>query len=302
MAVKKEIIPYGGYSNCVRLSNGLAEVIVTTDVGPRVVRYATEGGPNHMCNFPDQMGKSGGNEWRSYGGHRLWHAPEMHVRTYDPDNSPVEYEFTENGVRLTAAVNPDTHIQKIMEISLDPDSTRVRAEHRLINRGWWEIELSVWCLTVLDKGGICVVKQCQTDTDLLPNRTLTLWPYTRMNDARLTWGDQYMVLRQDPAAAGPCKIGYFDEFGFAAYFNHGQLFVKRFEAEAELPYPDWNCNFEAYTNAEMLECESLSPLQILAHDEEAVYCEEWELYDNVPMPDPTDEPAITAALEGKVSL
>ena len=52
----------------------------------------------------------------------------------------------------------------------------------------------------------------------------------------------------------------------------------------------------------MLECESLSPLQVLAHDEEAVYCEEWELYDNVPMPDPTDEPAITAALEGKVSL
>lgn len=302
MAVMKEIVAYGGYEHCIRLRNASAELIVTTDVGPRIVKYATIGGENHMCNFADQMGKSGGSEWRSYGGHRLWHSPEMRIRTYDPDNGPVAYDWIENGVKLTAPVNPDTQIAKIMTITLDEDTSKVRITHEIVNHGWWEIELAVWCITVMAPGGVCIVKQCQTDTDLLPNRTLTLWPYSRMNDPRFTWGDRYIALNQDCTAKTPCKFGYFDEYGFAAYFNHGQLFVKRFEAEPELPYPDWNCNFEAYTNAEMLECESLSPLQVLAHEERAVYDEEWELYDNVKKPDPTDEDAVTAALEGKVRL
>ena len=31
-----------------------------------------------------EKGKTGGSEWHIYGGHRLWHAPEVMPRTYYP--------------------------------------------------------------------------------------------------------------------------------------------------------------------------------------------------------------------------
>ena len=50
---------YLGWTNCVKISNGIVELIVTTDVGPRIIHYGFKGGPNHMKVFPEQAGKSG---------------------------------------------------------------------------------------------------------------------------------------------------------------------------------------------------------------------------------------------------
>ena len=35
----QEKVSYGGWPNCVRLNNGKVELIITTDVGPRVIRF-----------------------------------------------------------------------------------------------------------------------------------------------------------------------------------------------------------------------------------------------------------------------
>ena len=37
---------YGGWKRCLKLSNGKIEMVITTDVGPRVVRYGFEGKEN----------------------------------------------------------------------------------------------------------------------------------------------------------------------------------------------------------------------------------------------------------------
>ena len=44
--VKVENVPCLNLPNCLRLSNGQVEVVVTTDIGPRIVRYAFIGGEN----------------------------------------------------------------------------------------------------------------------------------------------------------------------------------------------------------------------------------------------------------------
>ena len=36
--VEKKKIRYGGWENCIRLSDGKTEIVVTTDVGPRLIR------------------------------------------------------------------------------------------------------------------------------------------------------------------------------------------------------------------------------------------------------------------------
>ena len=89
---------FHGWKNNLRLTNGEVELIVTLDVGPRVIRYGYVDGPNVFKEYEDQLGKSGEVEWQIRGGHRLWVAPEDLTRTYAPDNQPVQSPTT--GIQL----------------------------------------------------------------------------------------------------------------------------------------------------------------------------------------------------------
>ncbi len=84
-----EKISYGGWPNCYRIFDNEAELIVTTDVGPRVIRYGFIGGQNMFKEFVDQLGRSGESSWQPRGGHRIWIAPEIVPETYALYNGPV---------------------------------------------------------------------------------------------------------------------------------------------------------------------------------------------------------------------
>src|SRR6266700_1693345 len=73
--VSVEKVEYKGWKNNLRLSNGEAELILTLDVGPRIISYKLASGKNVLKNFDDQIGKSGEKEWQIRGGHRLWVGP-----------------------------------------------------------------------------------------------------------------------------------------------------------------------------------------------------------------------------------
>src|SRR5437764_14309932 len=89
---KTEKIDYQGWTNSWRLSNGTVELVVTGDVGPRVMRYGFAGGQNFFKEFTAQLGKTGEAAWQPRGGHRVWIAPEDPVNSYAPDNDPVAVE------------------------------------------------------------------------------------------------------------------------------------------------------------------------------------------------------------------
>lgn len=291
-------MPYGGWNNCVQIANGLVDLVVTLDVGPRIIRYGFMNRVNELCEVESTRGLTGGDEWRIYGGHRLWHSPESSPRTYEADNRPVGWEELPDGIRTVQEVEPRTGIQKEMEIRLSSGDSRVWVLHRLTNTGPWPVKLAVWSITAMATGGTEVIPFAGRDTGLLPNRSLSIWPYTRMNDPRLQWGTNYLILKQDPATAHPCKVGMPNESGWAAYFNHGHLFVKYYTHLRSEPYPDLGASYETYTNDFMLEMESLSPLRLLEPGEGAEHTEEWELFDAVLVP--PDEGGIDTILTGKI--
>jgi len=297
--VRIEKVSYGGWENCVRLRNDLVDLIITTDVGPRIIRYGFIGRENEFCEIESTLGLKGGDEWRLYGGHRLWHSPESRTRTYEPDNSPVRWEEIEDGVRTIQDVETLSRIQKEMEITLSPEGTRVRVNHRLINKNPWPVEVSVWAITAMATGGKEVIPHPQRDTDLLPNRLISLWPYTRMNDPRVYWGERYIILKQDPDIKHPFKFGIPNEAGWAGYFNHGHLFIKYYTHHPEKNYPDLGVSYETYTNHFMLEMESLSPLTLLMPDASIEHREEWELFDGIGMPS-DDEDEVQETLKGRI--
>ena len=87
-----DVIEYRGWKNNLRLTNGDVELIVTLDVGPRVIAYRLPGGFNVLKNYDSMMGGTGEPEWQIRGGHRFWLAPEDLTRTYFADNRPVKWE------------------------------------------------------------------------------------------------------------------------------------------------------------------------------------------------------------------
>ena len=274
-------VAYGGWPNCLRLANGSIELIITTDVGPRVIRLGFVGGHNLFKEFEQDMGQTGGDAWRPYGGHRLWHAPEAKPRTYAPDNSPIDFAWDGAILKLMQRTEPDTGIQKVMEIALAQDD-HVEVLHRLVNHNPWDVELAPWALTMMAQGGRAIYPQApyRAHTDyLLPARPLVLWHYTDMSDPRWTWGEKYIQFRQDPNAAKPNKVGFRNAPGWAAYVLKKNVFIKRYALDPDGAYPDFGCNTETFSNADMLEIETLGPMTCLASDGGQVeHVEHWFLF------------------------
>jgi hypothetical protein len=201
----------------------------------------------------------------------------------------------ENGARFTAAVEKHNGIQKSITITLEPDAPRVKVVHSIRNVGLWDIAFAPWAITMLAAGGTEIMPQVDRATGFLPNRNLSLWDYSEMNDSRVTWGKSYITLKQDASKTNPFKLGYNNEAGWAAYFNKGQVFFKFFEPMEDGLYPDNGCCFESYTNGKMLEMETLGEMMELEPDTFTTLVEEWELYP-VAMPDLSDEAKIKQAL------
>src|SRR5271157_6361702 len=185
-----EIVDFGGWPNCSRLSNGEIELVATTDVGPRIIRLGFIGGQNLFKNYPAMLGRTRDPQWLIYGGHRLWHAPEVFPRTYTPDNEPVEHLW--DGATLTLRnLDEPNGIEKEMRLTLAPGSARVDVAHRLVNRNPWAIDLAAWALSVMAPGGRAVFPQedfMPHPDALMPARPLVLWHFTDMSDPRWTWG------------------------------------------------------------------------------------------------------------------
>jgi len=274
--ITSTIISYGGWKRCLRIANGSLELVVTLDVGPRIIRCALIGDKNLFVEYPDQMGKTAGDAYHSYGGHRLWIAPEEKPKTYFPDNRPVEWIQDAEWFHVRPPAET-SGFQKEINIRLDSENARVRVLHRISNVSKAPVTASVWALSVMAPGGTAIFphEPFQPHPDrLLPVRPLVFWSYTEMTDPRWAWGKRYIQLTQSDAK-NPQKIGAFNSLGWAAYLNEDRLFLKRFPAHTDATYPDFGCNCEIFTNHRMLEVESLGPLRSIAPGESLTHEEQW---------------------------
>jgi hypothetical protein len=280
-------INWQGWSNAYEIRNAHLRVVVTADVGPRIVFCGWLDGPNLLHTYADNMGKMGGEKFRLYGGHRLWHAPEDTIRTYYPDNAPVQvHQFDEYGLRLTAPIESTTGIQKSLEIRLTPDQASVTLTHDLTNLNLWEIELAAWALTIMTAGGCAILPlppRGSHDEQLTPTGNLALWAYTNLTDERWTLGNEYILLRQKPILS-PQKIGAWNPTGWLAYAQETALFIKTFSALPGQVYPDMGVNCECFTDQDMLELESLSPLTRLQPHTTLRHQETWHILPAVDLP------------------
>jgi hypothetical protein len=275
-----EKINYGGWPNCIRLFNEETELIVTTDIGPRIIRFGFIGKQNFFYVSPADSGRGGGSEWRIYGGHRLWLAPEEIDISYYPDNDPVSYTFDGNAIKVTQAKETTTGIVKEMEITLSPVKNQVTVLHRLINQSSHAIEVAPWSISALSQGGRAIIPQepfGEGNDYLLPARSLALWQYTKMNDPRWLWGENYIQATQNPSYTSEQKIGLLNKQGWCAYSLNEELLIKKFDFIPDAIYPDYGSNNEIYINENFLEIETLGPLTAIPPAGSVEHIEHWLL-------------------------
>lgn len=273
-----EIESHGGWQRCARLEKCGVRLWISLDVGPRVLHASLDDGPNLLAEVAEQRGMTGGSEWRLYGGHRLWIAPEDPVLTYQPDNEPVAHEWDGSALLLWQAPEPLTGLRKELRVELVEEGA-VSLLHRIVNESDRTHLLAPWALTCMAPGGRCLIPNepaLSHEEALLPARSMALWSYTDLGDPRFRFRAGFMELRQDPAATTPQKIGMMNRQGWAAYLLGRQLFIKRFPYLPDGVYPDFGCNCEFFTNAAMLEMESLGPLVELRPGETVEHPEHWE--------------------------
>ncbi|MCS7192710.1 MAG: hypothetical protein NZ937_07005 [Armatimonadetes bacterium] len=297
MAVER--IAYSGWENCYRISNGIVEAIATSDVGPRIIRFGFVDSENEFAEFPEQLGKTGGDDWRIYGGHRLWHAPEAKPRTYYPDNEIVDVQIHDDfTLELIQPTEKWTGIQKRIVIKMHSSEAQVTVSHILTNQNLWAVELAPWALSVMAKGGRAILPQppfIPHEEKLLPARPIVQWHYTDMTDPRWIFGRRFIILHQDPNSTSPQKLGIANFDGWAAYSNKNRLFLKRYKHIEGATYPDFGSSTEVFTNADMLELETLGPLTTLQSSESVEHVEHWFLFEGVTLGETEEE--IHAALE-----
>ena len=125
---------------------------------------------------------------------------------------------------------------------------------------------------------------------LEPTNPLVMWAFTHLDDPRWRLSRKYLVLRQDPNNPNPQKLGTYNRHTWGAYLLNCELFVKRCEAvAAPAAYPDFGCTFETFTNADILELETLGPLTMLAPGESVSHTERWTAHRDVVLSTWTDE-------------
>lgn len=286
-----ERFSYQGWNNAYKLSNDTVELVVTADVGPRILLYRFRGGENLLHDVIEDAGKIGGSEFRLYGGHRLWVSPEVE-RTYYPDNAPVAVSQHDNAIRLTApqeAHPPGTNLQKELEIELSPTGSQVRLTHRIRNNDTNPTTLAPWSPTMMAAGGRAILPlspRVAMDKDHYgPVGVFGIWSFTDFADTRWVLGSSYIQLRHlaNPQSRFKEQMGgIFNSAGWGAYFRDGSLFVKRAAVISGAHYPDFGCNFEVFTNPDFLELETLGPLIELRPGELVEHMESWWLFSDVP--------------------
>ena len=284
---------FHGWSNSYRVSNAEVELVVTGDVGPRIMRYGFPGGRNFFKEFDAQLGKSGEDAWQPRGGHRLWIAPEDPVLSYAPDNGPVRIEVEGTALGATAPVEALTGLEKQLVVKMAATGTAVEVVHRIRNAGAKPLSLAPWALTMLAPGGWGIHGFPPRGTHpecLLPTNPLVMWAFTNLADPRWRLLAKYLVLQQDPRNPVPQKLGSFNPRTWGAYLLDGDLFVKKTEAAGESSsYPDLGCSFETFTNAEFLELETLGPLRRLEPGESVTHTETWSAHRGVHIDQWNDE-------------
>jgi hypothetical protein len=256
----------------IELAIGRYRVEASTRFGPRITGLRWDDGPELLARLgPEHNAAAPLGTFLFHGGHRLWVAPEELDVTYAPDDHECQVSIDADRMTVTAA--PDrAGFAKELQVTADGESLAI--EHRLTWTGESPVVVSPWAITQLPLGGIAVLPLGGPDRPVLQaNRSLVLWPYTKLDDTRIGWIANSIVIRCD---SGPSlKLGTGPDPRRLGYLRGDLLFVKEFAPGEIDHHPDRGAVGQIYVGDAFCELESVGPLVSLLPGEDTLHHETW---------------------------
>ena len=253
---------------------GPYEVEAAQEFGPRITSLRRESGPQFLARLDDAvtLPHSAGTVYRLRGGHRLWAAPEIPSITYAPDDHGCV--VTEDTEALSITAPPDVvGLAKELHVSLEEEQLRV--DHRLINTSNRSLEIGSWAITQVRLGGEATLPIPASNEGLQADRSLVLWPYTRLDDERIEMHSDHVRIRG--LTGPPLKLGSGPDAGWLEYRLDGWCFRKRAVGSTEGVYADRGAICQVYVKDAFLELETLGPIIRLGPGESLDHREMWEI-------------------------
>lgn len=271
----QQIIEYKNFGKCVQFEENGMIVMVTIDVGPRIIYFGDK--QNNILKEDLERKVQVYNDaykdnWYLYGGHRLWKSPE-NICTYVADNKPVSYRLNEHGGIFISNIDPK--FDYILDIGIKKN--KVYIENTIVSKSKNIESIAAWALTVMDIGGELTVNLNKKMDDLNPQQNLVIWPYTDIYDERIKISKEKLVIQQK-IGLEPLKLGLFLNTPEAEYSLKGMKFKCKFKEENTTgKYGDFMSNMEIYASGDILEIEGLSSMRDLKCGESVTLYEEWSL-------------------------
>ncbi len=289
-----EMTSFEQWQHAVRLTAGRAEMIVVTAVGPRILSLRSGGGQNVL--FVDHEGISRG-DWRIYGGHRIWLGPEAEA-SYAPDNVPCAVDVRDNVVEISAPVDPLSLLQKVMIVSAEGETFRVRNIIR--NTGTTLAPCVVWCLTCIRPDAKVCFPWGRPGQWVM--KKICYWQSwcggghgSDIRSRQWQPGEDVFVI--DPTGEeGKVGTSGYEGWICAAFPHAGATLFKRFAYHEGAAYVDEGCALQCYTCAKFIELESLSPQTVLHPGEQLCHEERFSILPGAL--DVYDTAAVRRALAG----
>ena len=259
---------------CVRVPGGDGLVaLAAVDVGPRILFLGEPGGENLLAELPDRTIDGPAGPYRLLGGHRLWTAPEVPSRTYLPDGERCRVEAAGDRVTITA---PDDGSGLERGIGLRPVSDGLEVAHLVTNVGSAPAEVASWAITQFPMGGTAFLPLPGSGSSAYEaSHALVLWPYSQLDDPRLSFGPDHVVVTATDSASA-LKVGSAPGSGRLGSLRDGLLSTK----EAPVPdgsLPDRGAASQVYVESEFLELETLGLLERLSPGESTGHTETWRV-------------------------
>ncbi len=265
---------FGRFENCYECTIPQAKLVITSDIGPRIVSLET--GKSGNILFIDSRESFGYMDWKIYGGSRLWVGPESMV-SYEPDNVPCKTKIDTDSITVTDE-GQEKAIGKSMTVR--EKNGRFLIGYSVRNNGPLPVEYALWSVTCVVPTGT-VFFPWGSETPGWEMKKIVYWSSwidhsTNVRSSQYEQTPDLFIVRPNGEEG---KVGTGGHGGYIGTTGKGYTFVKKFERDRLAEYPDDGCACECYTCKDFAELESLGPIRTIMPGASAGYEEEWIVKD-----------------------
>ena len=284
MSTEIKQINLKNYGKCVLINNGSVKIIVCIDVGPRIIFWGYYNGKN-MLYAPYEILEDDKNTGQKipadiffkHYGHEIMLEYESGKSAFLSSHATI-YSILPEGVCFSWA-NAKLGVNVNLEIIIQNNTNSIMVVHSIENTKPESQNFSICSSTSVSPNGILLAPQNTKNKRNSPNRVLSLWKKTNINDPRLYIANEYIRFNNVENYELPAlKLGINNKNAWVTYSKDEFTFLKHYLHNSNAKYLNFDSSFIIDSKKDCLSLKVLSPVYNVKKNETAKMVEYWSVF------------------------